>query len=62
MRSLDITLPNTPGEESQWRPSIWRHFNVIHALCRYKRVFSVGSKAITTLNPGTGEVTNQVLY
>ena len=23
-------------------------------------MFSVGSKAITTLNPGTGEVTNQV--
>ena len=29
-------------------------------LCRYKRVFCVGSKGITTLNPGTGEVTNQV--
>ena len=33
----------------------------LHAYCRrYKRVFCVGSKGITTLNPGTGEVTNQV--
>ena len=28
--------------------------------CRYKRVFCVGSKGITTLNPSTGEITNQV--
>lgn len=28
--------------------------------CRYKRVFCVGTKAITTLNPTTHEITNQV--
>ena len=30
-------------------------------LCRYKRVFSVGTHAITTYNPNTLEVTNQVI-
>lgn len=40
--------------------------NIINSLIlllhwyRYKRVFSVGSKAVTTYNPGTGEITNQV--
>ena len=29
-------------------------------LCRYKRVFCIGTKGITTLNPGSSEVTNQV--
>ena len=29
-------------------------------ICRYKRVFCVGTKAITTLNPTTHEITNQV--
>ena len=28
--------------------------------CRYKRIFSVGSHGITTYNPNTMEVTNQV--
>ncbi|KAF3827137.1 hypothetical protein GH733_002623 [Mirounga leonina] len=31
-------------------------------LCRYKRVFSVGTHAITTYNPNTLEVTNQWPY
>lgn len=30
------------------------------SISRYKRVFSIGSKAITTYNPTTFEVTNQV--
>jgi hypothetical protein len=29
--------------------------------CRYKRVFSVGTHAVTTYNPNTLEVTNQVI-
>jgi len=29
---------------------------------RYKRVFSIGSKAITTYNPSNLEVTNQVSF
>ena len=28
--------------------------------CRYKRVFSIGTTAVTTYNPNTHEVTNQV--
>lgn len=27
---------------------------------RYKRVFAIGTKAITTLNPNNHEITNQV--
>lgn len=30
--------------------------------CRYKRVFSVGTHAVTTYNPNTLEVTNQWPY
>lgn len=40
-----------------------RYLNGIYFLLssRYKRVYSIGSHAITTYNPQTLEVTNQVL-
>lgn len=32
----------------------------ISLLCRYRRIFSVGNRGITTYNPSDREVTNQV--
>ena len=53
-----ITQRNTLGEESMWCNALF----AISIYLRYKRVFCIGTKAITTLNPGTLEVTNQVCY
>lgn len=38
----------------------WLYNTVLTVDIRYKRVFCVGKQGIATLNPGSGEVTNQV--
>lgn len=53
-----ITQRNILGEESMLCNALF----ATSINLRYKRVFCVGTKAITTLNPGTSEVTNQVCY
>lgn len=69
-RTVDNALDGSPVLNKNYMTKLYTIYSVkkiksqglFLCFCRYKRVFSVGTHGITTYNPSTLEVTNQVLH